>query len=117
MTSSHKLKKPLVIEEFGLPRDDRGFSPTSTTMFRDKYYAEVFFYVGRSGGAIGANFWTFGGTARPVDGQPFWKRGDELMGDPPMEEQGLNSVFDSDRSTFDVIRRAAERAKILTGRK
>jgi mannan endo-1,4-beta-mannosidase len=25
------------------------------------------------------------------------------MGDPPMEEQGLNTVFDSDGSTWEVI--------------
>lgn len=113
LTSSHKLGKPLVIEEFGLPRDDRGFSPTSTTAFRDKYYSEVFFYVGRMGGAVGANFWAFGGTARPIANQPFWKRGDELMGDPPMEEQGLNTVFDSDKTTFDVIKRAAKRIEMF----
>jgi hypothetical protein len=29
------------------------------------------------------------------------------MGDPPMEEQGLNTVFDSDRSTWEAIRSAA----------
>jgi mannan endo-1,4-beta-mannosidase len=62
---AERLNKPLVVEEFGLPRD---------------------------------------GTARPVKGQTYWKRGDDYTGDPPMEEQGLNSVFDSDRSTWAVIK-------------
>lgn len=57
-----------------------------------------------SGGAIaGASFWAFGGMARPMKGQVFWKKGDDYMGDPPMEEQGLNMVFDSDTSTWNLI--------------
>lgn len=111
-----RLNKPLVIEEFGLPRDDEGFSPKSPTSFRDRYYASIFGRIGKDN-IVGASFWAFGGTARPREGQLFWRLGDELMGDPPMEEQGLNSVFDSDASTFDVIKRAAERAKMLAENK
>ena len=51
----------------------------------------------------GINFWAFGGQARPIKNQNFWKEGDDYMGDPPMEEQGLYSVFDSDTSTWNVI--------------
>ncbi|MGH7783187.1 MAG: hypothetical protein ACREO5_05025, partial [Candidatus Binatia bacterium] len=64
---------------------------------------------GQPGGSeyiSGANFWAFGGTTRPKKGQTFWKAGDEYIGDPPMEEQGLNSVFDGDQSTWRVIRSA-----------
>ncbi len=32
-----------------------------------------------------------------------WKEGDEYMGDPPMEEQGLNTIFNSDKSTWALI--------------
>ena len=104
---ARKLNKPLVIEEFGLPRDGHVFDPASPTTFRDKYYARMLGYIGNQPGGYdivaGANFWAFGGTARPVKGQIFWKTGDEYMGDPPMEEQGLNTVFDADRSTWNVI--------------
>jgi hypothetical protein len=31
------------------------------------------------------------------------------MGDPPMEEQGLNSVFSTDRSTWAIVRVASKR--------
>ncbi len=97
-----RLNKPIVIEEFGLPRDGQSFDPASTTKLRDMYYKRVLSTIGINNIA-GANFWAFGGTARPTKGQIFWKDGDELMGDPPMEEQGLNSVFDSDASTWKVI--------------
>jgi mannan endo-1,4-beta-mannosidase len=113
LTVARKLNKPMVIEEFGLPRDRQSFSPSSTTHFRDQYYTKVFRFLddqpaGRRHVA-GANFWAFGGTARPRSGQVFWKLGDEFMGDPPMEEQGLNTVFDSDKTTWSVIGKTAQR--------
>ena len=101
-----KLSKPLVIEEFGLPRDDQSFDPASPTTLRDKYFQKVLSFVRTNPNIAGANFWAFGGTARPVKGQLFWRSGDEYMGDPPMEEQGLNSVFDSDATTWKVIKKS-----------
>jgi mannan endo-1,4-beta-mannosidase len=109
---AERLGKPLVIEEFGLPRDGHSFDPGAPTTYRDNYYAKIFSIVehhARTGGHIaGANFWAFGGTARPVRGQTFWKAGDSYMGDPPMEEQGLNTVFDSDASTWKVLSAAGK---------
>ena len=105
---ANKLQKPLVIEEFGLPRDRHSFDISATTFLRDRYYQQIFSIwkksVENNGPIAGANFWAFGGTARPIQGQIFWKQGDDYMGDPPMEEQGLNSVFDSDKTTWDLIR-------------
>lgn len=102
-----KLGKPLVIEEFGLPRDEQSFDIRSSTALRDDYYTKIFFRLAleaKAGGNLaGVNFWAFGGTARPIKNQLFWKKGDDYTGDPPMEEQGLNSVFDSDRSTWKII--------------
>jgi mannan endo-1,4-beta-mannosidase len=102
-----KINKPLVIEEFGLPRDAVSFSEKSTTIFRDKYYKEIFSLwqksKNESGNIAACNFWAFGGIARPKANQIFWKKGDDYMGDPPMEEQGLNTVFDSDTSTWKLI--------------
>ena len=103
-----RLGKPMVIEEFGLPRDGQSFDPTAATTFRDKYFEEMFRLVRKVPEIGGANFWAFSGTARPIKGQLFWKAGDEYMGDPPMEEQGLDSVFDSDDSTWAVIRAASK---------
>jgi mannan endo-1,4-beta-mannosidase len=110
IAAGKRLGKPLVIEEFGLPRDGISFDPASPTTFRDQYYAKILSFIGPRA-VSGANFWSFGGTARPVKGQVFWKAGDDYMGDPPMEEQGLNTVFDSDRSTWEVIGAAAKSLK------
>jgi mannan endo-1,4-beta-mannosidase len=108
IAAATRLGKPLVIEEFGLPRDGHSFSPTAETVFRDAYYKAIFSAWQKSkkenGVIAGCNFWAFSGKARPIPGQPFWKKGDDYMGDPPMEEQGLYGVFDSDKSTWHVIR-------------
>jgi mannan endo-1,4-beta-mannosidase len=100
---AQQLNKPLVIEEFGLPRDLHVYSPSATTHNRDNFYNYIFSEVTKHPGIAGCNFWAFGGIARPIPGQTFWKDGDEFMGDPGGEEQGLNSVFDSDASTWAVI--------------
>lgn len=103
-----KLQKPLVVEEFGLPRDFQNFQVKSPTTFRDQYYMAVFNVLMESAhtkkGIAGANFWAFSGTGRPsLEHDIWWKKGDDLLGDPPMEEQGLNSVFDTDTSTWNII--------------
>ncbi|HEX8247156.1 MAG TPA: beta-mannosidase [Pyrinomonadaceae bacterium] len=112
---AERLNKPLVIEEFGLPRDNHSFEPNAATSFRDTYYNKILSFIGNQPGGnasiAGANFWAFGGTARPVKGQIFWKKGDDYMGDPPMEEQGLNTVFDSDRSTWKIIKSVSKSIK------
>ena len=98
-----RLVKPLVLEEFGLPRDGQVFSPAAATSWRDRYYAAVFGLLREYPVIAGCNFWAFGGTARPVAGQTYWRAGDAYLGDPGGEEQGLNSVFDSDASTWALI--------------
>jgi mannan endo-1,4-beta-mannosidase len=105
---AQKLNKPLVIEEFGLPRDKHSFSISSTTGSRDQYYrfllGEWKKNIQHNGVLNGINFWAVGGTFKPISGQVFWKPGDDYMGDPPQEEQGINAVFNSDASTWKVIR-------------
>jgi len=105
---ARSLGKPLVIEEFGLPRDRQAFHASSPATLRSQYYEMMFSAVKESilhGGAIaGCNFWAFGGEGRPVNGQIMWKPGDSFLGDPPMEEQGLNAVYDSDASVWTLIR-------------
>lgn len=109
---AERLNKPLVVEEFGLPRDRHSFDVSAPTTLRDTLYGKIFAVLEKSAAAgghvAGANFWAFGGAARPVKGQTFWKAGDDYMGDPPMEEQGLNTVFDSDASTWRVIKSTAQ---------
>jgi len=99
---AEELHKPLVIEEFGLPRDKVSYDPQAKTNLRDEYYKFIF-EESRKKGIAGCNFWAFGGLGRPDKGQVFWKAGDAWIGDPPNEEQGLNSVYNSDTSTWKVI--------------
>ena len=105
------LHKPLVLEEFGLPRDHEKYAPGTPTTARDDYFGRMFQQVVdscKAGRALqGANFWTWGGEGRTGSGEPY--SATVLTGDPPCEPQGLNSVFDSDTSTHRVIAQANEK--------
>lgn len=102
-----KYGKPVVMEEFGYPRDGYAFTKESTTEGRDTYYEAIFSYIEenmRNGGAFaGCNFWGWGGFARLAPDHVEWRKGDDYTGDPAQEEQGLNSVFASDLSTVALI--------------
>ncbi|MEZ5346571.1 MAG: beta-mannosidase [Pyrinomonadaceae bacterium] len=115
IAAAKDLRKPLVIEEFGFPRDGESFAVTAPTHFRDKYFETVLSYlpggVNDEGAVVGINFWAFAGRARPVRDQLFWKKGDEYTGDPPMEEQGLYSVFDSDKTTWKILKSSSASTK------
>jgi len=105
------LHKPLVMEEFGYPRDGFSFVPGSPTRGRDGYYRYVFSLVAadaeQGGSFAGCNFWGWGGFAQPRHEQ--WQVGDPYTNDPAQEAQGLNSVFACDTTTLAVIRQQVER--------
>lgn len=103
----HAAGKPLVLEEFGYPRDGFSFVPGSPTTGRDTYYEYVMSMVRDSTTAMlaGCNFWGWGGLAKPE--HEMWQRGDDYTGDPAQEAQGLNSVFACDTSTIAVIKQLA----------
>ena len=94
-----RINKPLVMEEFGYPRDG--------------YYRYVFSLVAdnaeQGGRFAGCNFWGWGGYAQPRHEQ--WQVGDPYTGDPAQEAQGLNSVFIGDKSTLKVVRQQVKRMK------
>ena len=98
---AQRLKKPLVIEEFGYPRDGFNFAPASPTKARDQYYDFMFSLIANEPTVSGCNFWGWGGEARPLHEQ--WQQGDPYLGDPAQEQQGLNSVFDCDSTTLTII--------------
>lgn len=110
-----RLTKPLVMEEFGYPRDGFSFSLSSTTEGRDGYYKYVFSLVGdnaeKGGYFAGCNFWGWGGFAKPRHEQ--WEVGDDYTGDPAQEAQGLNSVFVTDTTTLQVVKAEVERMRRL----
>lgn len=97
-----KLQKPIVFEEFGLPRDSFVFVPGSPVTIRDRFYTfsfeKVFESAKNNGVMAGANFWAFSGEGQPAPERKknMWQTGDDYLGDPPQEAQGLNSVFAGD---------------------
>ena len=107
MVIAQKYSKPIVLEEFGFPRDGFSFSKEAPTTARDEYYRYVFDLIRQdreSGGLFaGCNFWAWGGFAGQNPDHVFWEKGDDYTGDPAQEQQGLNSVFATD-STIEIIK-------------
>ena len=106
------LNKPLVIEEFGMPRDGGSFEPGTPATFKDRFYRlitnAVVESVRSSGPLQGCNFWGWGGEGRAQHADHHFVRGDtSYLADPPHEPQGWYSVFDTDASTQAVIRNYA----------
>lgn len=95
---ARKLQKPVTMEEFGFPRDNHLYTLDDPTTLRDAYYKAVFEKILTASKEndvfAGCNFWAWGGFGRPQN--EFWKKGDDYVGDPAQEEQGLNAVFDID---------------------
>ena len=104
-----RLGKPLVLEEFGYPRDGFEIAIGTPVTARDRYYDFVLAQVGPSRPLAGCNFWAWGGEADVR--HPFWQPWDDYTGDPAQEEQGLYSVFQSDQTTLNIIRQAARKLK------
>ena len=104
--------KPVVLEEFGFPRDDFQFAKGTPTTARDEYYRHVFGRIvesAKEGGLFaGLNFWGWGGLASQSETNLYWKLGDDYCGDPGQEQQGLNSVYACDESTITVIRESTQ---------
>jgi mannan endo-1,4-beta-mannosidase len=61
----------------------------------------------------GSNFWAWGGEVRGQHPDNVYKQGDKFVGDPPQEPQGLNSVFNTDSSTIEIIRQHASKLNKL----
>ncbi len=109
------LRKPLTLEEFGLPRDHERYAPESPATARDDFYGRLFSQVfdscRESRALQGANFWAWAGEGRLNRERP--DSAAAFTGDPLCEPQGLNSVFDTDRNTLTVIAKANEKLRAL----
>ena len=104
---ARELRKPLVVEEFGYPRDDMSYVPGTSTAGRDSYYDFIFSLMASESVVAGCNFWAWGGEARPQHER--WQIGDPYVGDPAQEPQGLNSVFLCDSTTLSIVRSYSHR--------
>lgn len=126
---AERLNKPIVLEEFGYPRDGGkaiegdgnnfwdgvSLSKDSATTARDHYYGWVFDRLVESCSKgeplAGLNFWGWGGYASQSEVNEFWRPGDDYCGDPAQEPQGLFSVYASDSGTLKLIRELSEKLK------
>lgn len=114
---ARRLNKPIVLEEFGVERDDADYRVESGTVYRDRFYRRFFerIYTKAAEGKpiAGSNFWSWGGLGRASSEDFVWREGDGFTGDPPQEPQGLNSVFDVDTSTLAILKAHADALKRL----
>jgi len=103
-----KLKRPIVLEEFGYPRHLESLDRNASAAYRNQFYKAVFDRLEQSivnkEPFVALNFWGYGGLGNntPVNGK--WNKGDDFTTDPPQEPQGLNSVFSSEISTMNLIK-------------
>ncbi len=96
-----RLGKPIVLEEFGYPRDNYEIAAASPTSARDRYYEFMLSQVSDSLTFNGCNFWAWAGIADVRE--PYWHEWADYTGDPAQEEQGLYSIFNADLTTISVI--------------
>ncbi len=106
---ARQMGKPLVIEEFGFPRDAEAYAPSATTQWRERFYRLIHGAVEeswRTGGPIaGSAFWAWNGEARAKHADFRFVNGDgAYMGDPPHEPQGWYGNFDSDAAMLALLR-------------
>ena len=114
---AQNLKKPLVLEEFGFPREKESLDKKASVKNRDHYFEFVFEKMKTSIKAglpfSALNFWGYGGLGKnnPENGK--WNLGDDYTTDPPQEPQGLNSVFSTDKTTLELIKKYNNQLKNL----
>ncbi len=104
---AHELRKPIVLEEFGMQRDS-SIVPGTPTVFRDKYYNTILNLVYDSaytGSPVaGAAFWLWGGEGASKIGPYKWGfgRNNGMVDDD-------NSVYEVDTSTLRIIKEYADK--------
>ncbi|MBB5712670.1 glycoside hydrolase 5 family protein [Sphingomonas xinjiangensis] len=114
VTLARQLNKPMVIEEFGYPRDGGSNDPAVATTYKDRFYRRIHAATLASmqaGGPIaGTNFWAWNGEARAAHPDYKFREGDrQYMGDPPHEPQGWYGIFTGDST----VRLVADHARAI----
>lgn len=114
---ARELKKPLVMDEFGLGRDGGTHRRETPTQARDRYFTHICRLLEdsvRAGAPLsGANVWAWGGEGHAVHPDGMWRAGDPFVGDPPQEPQGMNSIFSTDASTIAILRHHADSMAVI----
>jgi mannan endo-1,4-beta-mannosidase len=104
---SKSVLKPIVLEEFGLARDGGSYEASAEVNMRNKFYQFLYeITLGNPDSPYrGMNFWAIGGEGKPRQPETFWQAGDDYIGDPPHEKQGWYSVYFTDSSTFEWLKK------------
>ncbi len=106
---ARQLGKPITLEEFGFSRDSLKYNPDTPVKCRDMYFDRLLGLIADSAalGAplVGVNIWAFGGYGIPSTADKIFDNPNFLLGDPINEGQGLNSVFATDYSTLEIIKK------------
>lgn len=104
---AQSVGKPLVLEEVGLARDGGDPDPGAPVSRRDAFFRAIVDTVAQEPIYAGINAWCFAGEGHPDRPGQVPEKDDPLTGDPPHEPQGWYSIYDTDRSTLDVLARGA----------
>ncbi|KAI8446672.1 glycoside hydrolase superfamily [Phakopsora pachyrhizi] len=115
------LNKPVVLEEFGMARDnfqnvEKGaprsfylYDASATTTHKDRYFSriinKVVEYFKQGKGFQGTGPWSYGGIWRPTDRRNSF--GQSWAGDPPHEAPGWYDLYDTD-PTMKIVSKQAE---------
>ncbi|MFD0988732.1 beta-mannanase [Mariniflexile jejuense] len=105
---ANTLNKPVVLEEFGVSRDNAGYTKQTSVNNRDMYFKDIFNLllesVKNNSNFVGCNFWAWGGFGNVNTPGTVSNNQMEFIGDPAHEPQGWYSVFESDTSTLQLIK-------------
>ncbi|KQS55777.1 hypothetical protein ASG17_06875 [Brevundimonas sp. Leaf363] len=104
------LRKPMVVEEFGFPRDGPEYGPGTPTTYRDRFYRGLLEQVAASPGVIsGSNFWTWVGSEDAGWNRTIF-RPRRQAADPNAhhEPPGWYNVWGADSGTRGVLTEAAQ---------
>ncbi len=100
---ARQLNKPVVMEEFGLPRDNAAHAQGTPTTMRDKYFNRILSIVYDSAAAgsplAGANFWLWAGQGWSKNYNYKWGFGKTLKG-----TDNFNSIYLTDISTVGILK-------------
>ncbi len=110
--TAQKMHKPLVLDEFGLARDQGEFSDQGTTQRRDQFFSSIYKHAVQKG-IQQFNFWGYSGYGRPSSPRAIWQQGDDFIGDPAFEHQGWYAVYDTDHSTLNTVKKINEWMELI----
>src|SRR3989338_8336722 len=97
MEYGRRINKPVVLEEFGFPRDTGSLEPDARTLARNKFFRSVFSDVvgamEERAPIAGVMPWAWSGSTKPTKAGDIWYPGNAFTGDPPHEFQGWYSIY------------------------